>query len=108
MKRDALGRPYNSKFPPDRPRSRRYDGYSTPARQCLFHDFAVLGYDLRVKYGGESYYFMVDETCVWLSDSEFTATLRRFDDACDALEHFLIGGRPLAGIVDELEEYEPV
>lgn len=108
IKRDVKGHPYNSKFPPDKPHGRSYGGYSTPARECLFQDFAVYCYDLQVKYGGRYYYFMVDEDCVWLSDSEFTATLRRFSDANDALENFLIDGRPLASLVDKLEDYEPM
>lgn len=39
----------------------------------FFYDFAVQGYDLKIKYKGQSYYFMVDIDCVWLSDESFTA-----------------------------------
>lgn len=30
----------------------KYHGYDTPAQECLFYDFAVLGYDLMIKYHG--------------------------------------------------------
>lgn len=42
-------------------------------RKNVFYDFAVQGYDLKIKYKGQSYYFMVDIDCVWLSDESFTA-----------------------------------
>ena len=70
---------FNGKFPPGASDS-LYHGYKTPAQECLFYDFAVQGYDLMVKYKGVSYYFMVDTDWVWLSDENFTATVRKFDN----------------------------
>lgn len=74
----------------------------------MFYDFAVQGFDLMIKYKGVSYYFMVDTDCVWLSDANFTAMKKRFENGNDALEHFCIDGIPLYKIVDELDEYEPM
>ena len=85
-----------------------YHGYDTPAQECLFYDFAVLGYDLMVKYHGKSYYFMVDDNCVWLSDSNFCEMKQKFKNGNDVLEHFMIEGKPLISIVDDLEDYEPM
>ena len=96
---------FNGKFPPGVSDS-LYHGYKTPAQECLFYDFAVQGYDLMVKYKGVSYYFMVDTDWVWLSDENFTATVRKFDNGNDVLEHFCIDGVPLYKLVDKLDEYE--
>ncbi len=95
------------KFPPNCNDS-LYHGYKTPAQECLFYDFAVQGYDLMVKYKGLSYFFMVDTDCVWLSDENFTATVRKFANGNDVLEHFCIEGTPLCKLVDYLDEYEPM
>ena len=110
IRKDLAGFPFNGKFPPQENAHNGgiYHGYKTPAQECLFYDFAVLGYDLMLKYKGKSYYFMVDEDCVWLSDCAFTAMLKRFDNGNDVLTHFLIDGQPLYQLVDKLEEYEPM
>lgn len=107
---DFAGYPFNGKYPPKgTPKNGNlYHGYETPAQECLFYDFAVLGYDLMVKYHGKSYYFMVDDDCVWLSDSNFCAMSQKFKNGNDVLEHFMIEGKPLISIVDDLEEYEPM
>lgn len=107
VKRDLADYPYNAKYPPTNPSSNKYHGYGTAARECLFYDFAVLGYDLMVKYHGRTYYFMTDTDCVWLSNENFTAMIERYKDGNDLLEHFLIEGTPLIRLIDQLEEYEP-
>ncbi len=61
-----------------------------------------------VKYKGLSYFFMVDTDCVWLSDENFTATVRKFANGNDVLEHFCIEGTPLCKLVDNLDDYEPM
>ncbi len=105
---DLAGYPFNGKYPPkgNAKNGNMYHGYDTPAQECLFYDFAVLGYDLMIKYLGHSYYFMVDEDCVWLSDSNFCAMTQKFKNGNDVLEHFTIDGKPLASIVDDLDAYE--
>jgi hypothetical protein len=98
---------FNAKFPPY-DSDGLYHGYKTPAQECLFYDFAVQGYDLKIKYKGQSYYFMVDTECVWLSDENFTAKVQKFANGNDVLEHFCIEGTPLCKLVDCLDEYEPM
>lgn len=109
IKTDLSGYPYNSKFPPvcDK-KGYSYHGYKTPAQECLFYDFAVLGYDLMIQYKSQKYYFMVDTDCVWLSDEVFTAMIQRFENGNDALEHFVIDGKPLYELVDNLDYCEPM
>ena len=109
IKKDLCGYAFNAKFPPDSNDKRNlYHGYKTPARECLFYDFAVQGYDLRIKYRGKSYYFMVDTDCVWLSDKDFTAMVQKFANGNDVLEHFKLDGQPLYKVVEELEDFEPM
>lgn len=109
IRKDLFGFYFNGKFPPNASgHSSLYHGYKTPAQECLFYDFAVQGYDLKVKYKGVYYYFMVDTDCVWLSDEKFTAMKRKYRNANDVLQHFCIDGKPLYQLVDELEDYEPM
>lgn len=74
----------------------------------LFSDFAVQGFDLMIRYKGQSYYFMVDEDCVWLSDENFTVAIKKFANGNDVLENFCIENVPLYKLVDKLEDYEPM
>ncbi len=104
---DICGYAFNGKFPPYNDGG-LYHGYRTPAEECLFYDFAVQGYDLMIRYKGQPYYFMVDTDCVWLSDGNFTATIRKFANGNDVLENFCIEGIPLYKLVDKLDEYEPM
>ena len=67
-----------------------------------------VGYDLMIRYKGQSYYFMVDEDCVWLSDENFTATIKKFANGNDVLENFCIENVPLYKLVDKLDDYEPM
>ncbi len=107
IRTDFYGYAFNGKFPPDNSGS-LYHGYKTPAEECLFYDFAVQGYDLMIRYKGQPYYFMVDTDCVWLSDGNFTATIKKFANGNDVLENFCIEGIPLYKLVDKLDEYEPM
>ena len=100
IRTDFYGYAFNGKFPPDNSGS-LYHGYKTPAEECLFYDFAVQGYDLMIRYKGQPYYFMVDTDCVWLSDGNFTATIKKFANGNDVLENF-------CKLVDKLDEYEPM
>lgn len=107
---DLAGYPFNGKYPPkgNTKNGNMYHGYDTAAQECLFYDFAVLGYDLKIKYHDKYYYFMVDDDCVWLSDSAFCEMREKFKNGNDVLEHFLIEGKPLISIIDDLEDYEPM
>lgn len=108
IRKDLAGYAFNGKFPPNDSQNNMYHGYRTPAQECLFYDFAVLGYDLKIRYHDKAYYFMVDDDCVWLSDEKFTAMIRRFSNGNDVLENFKIDGKPLWQLADELDEYEPM
>ncbi len=109
IRKDLFGYAFNGKFPPKcNDNNNLYHGYETPAQECLFYDFAVQGYDLKIKYKGQPYYFMVDTDYVWLSDETFTATIQKFANGNDALLHFCINGIPLYKLVDDLEEFEPM
>lgn len=100
---------YNKQFPPTSLQDKySHNGYTTPAQECLFYDFAMQGYDLMIQYKGNKYYFMVDKDCVWLSDKNFTKTNKRFKDGNDVLTNFLIDGTPLYQLVDKLEDYEAI
>lgn len=47
--------PFNAKFPPkNRRNGDLYHGYDTTAEECLFYDFAVQGYDLKISYNNVS------------------------------------------------------
>lgn len=109
IRKDLMGYAFNGKFPPMcKVKDNMYHGYDTPAQECLFYDFAVLGYDLKIKYKGLSYFFMVDTDCVWLSDESFTAMIQRFSNGNDVLEHFYIEDTPLYKLVDKLDDFEPM
>lgn len=109
IRKDLMGYAFNGKFPPMcKAKDNMYHGYDTPAQECLFYDFAVLGYDLKIKYKGLSYFFMVDTDCVWLSDESFTAMIQRFSNGNDVLEHFYIEDTPLYKLVDKLDDFEPM
>ena len=104
---DFAGYPFNGKYPPCSKKS-LYHGYETAAQECLFYDFAVLGYDLKIKYNGLYYYFMVDEDSVWLTDETFCEQRQQFQSGNDVLESFMIDGKRLKDVIDELEEFEPM
>lgn len=109
IQKDLLGYAFNGKFPPKfNDKNNLYHGYETPAQECLFYDFAVQGYNLKIKYKGQSYYFMVDTDCVWLSDETFTETIQKFANGNEALLNFCINDIPLYKLVDDLEEFDPM
>lgn len=99
--------PFNAKFPPkDGSKNNLYHGYDTAAEECLFYDFAVQGYDLKISYNNVSYYFMTDVDCVWLSDDCFSAMVKRFENGNDVLLNFLLDGKPLYSMVNQLDDCE--
>lgn len=106
IKRTTEGSWHNATYPPTLPLNKGYGGYETAVRECVFHDFAVLHYDLWVVYKGENYYFMVDNDCVWLSDEHFEKKLRRFHNCNEVLELFTIDGQRLVDIIDNLDYCE--
>lgn len=108
VRQDQTGRWFNAKYPPDfKKNGDKYDGYKTGNEEVLFYDFAVMGYDMSFSYKGKSFFFLSEPDYVALCDEHFTKEYQRFDDGNTALEQFLIDGKPLIKLVNELEDVEP-
>ena len=105
---DMLGYPYNKKYPSNvELYGRNYNGYSSPYRESLFYDFAVLHYDLEFSYHGKPYYCLSEYDHVALCDSNFREEYQRFDNANVFIETFEIEGKRLIEIIDDLDYVEP-
>lgn len=106
---NLLGYPFNKKYPPDEKRyGSQYAGYKTSNRETFFYSFAVQGYDVQYIYHGKRYYVMFEPDAVYESDEHFTAQYQKFEDGNDYIEHYVIEGKPLIEIIDELEDVDPV
>lgn len=106
---DLAGYSFNGKYPPDyKLNGGLYHGYKNGKEETLFYDFAVLGYDLKFVYKGESYYFLSEENYVARCNDHFTEEFERYSDGNAALEQFCIDGKSLIHLIDELEEVEAV
>lgn len=105
--KDLAGYDINGKYMPDYSHNGSlYHGYKNCVEEVLFYDFAVQGYDLGFTYKGKRYYFLSELDYVALSDEHFTEEYQRFDDGNAALEQFLIGGKSIIDLVDQLEDVE--
>ena len=105
---DLIGYPYNGKYPPKGDKHGLYHGYASDAEETLFYDFAVQRYDLTFVYKGQRYYFLSDTDHVAFCDEHYTVEYQVYSDGNTALEQFLIDGKPLIELIDQLEEVEPV
>ena len=103
---DLLGYPYNGKYPPKGDKHGIYHGYSSDVEETLFYDFAVQRYDLGFTHKGKRYYFLSESDHVALSDEHFTEEYQCFDDGHSALEQFLIDGKSIIELIDQLEDVE--
>ena len=83
-----------------------YHGYKNSVEESLFYDFAVQGYDLGFTYKDKRYYFLSESDYVALSDENFTEEYQRFDDGNSALEQFLIDGKNVIELIDQLVDVE--
>ena len=108
VKTDQMGYPYNSKYPPKGDKHGLYHGYASDAEETLLYDFAVQGYDLTFIYKGQRYYFLTTTDHVALCDEHYTEEYQVFSDGNAALEQFMIEGKSLLELIDQLEEVEPV
>ena len=107
IEKDLFGYPFNAKYPPCPEKyGNRYHGYATDARETLFYNFAVQGYDLRFRYHGKWYYFMSEADHVARCDEAFWNEYERFPSANAMIEQFEIDGKKLLDIIDELEDVE--
>lgn len=108
-KTDLAGYLFNAKYPPNyETNGYTYHGYRTNAEETLFYDFAVLGYDLRIEYKGNTYYFLSEEDYVAQCDENFTEEFMKFEDGVAAIEQFEIEGRKLIDLIPELDYCEAV
>ena len=108
VKTDLMGYPYNSKYLPKGDKHGLYHGYASDAEETLLYDFAVQGYDLTFIYKGQRYYFLTTTDHVALCDEHYTEEYQVFSDGNAALEQFMIEGKSLLELIDQLEEVEPV
>ena len=107
LKKDLAGYWYNSKYPPNKEKyGAEYEGYKNNAEQILFYEFAVQNYDVFFKYKGKPFYLLMDKDHVAVCDSHYTEEYEVFESANDLIEKFIIDGKPLIELIDELEDVE--
>ena len=106
---DLAGYPFNSKYPPDYSKNGSlYHGYKDGVEETLFYDFAVQGYDLSFIYNGKAYHFLSESDYVAYCDENYNEEYQRFPDGNSAIEQFIIEGKLLIELINELEDVEPV
>ena len=99
IKYDLTGTAYNGKYPPDYKKyGERYGGYKNDAAECLFHNFAVQGYDISFYYQGKQYYFVHGNNIVYLKDDK----TQFFKNGNEVIDYFMIDGKRLFTLIDEL------
>ena len=107
--KDLAGYWYNSKYPPNyKVNGSLYHGYKNGIQETLFYDFAVQRYDLRFTYKNKPYHFLSDSKHVAYCDEHYTEEYQVFPDGNTALEQFIIDGKPIIELIDELEDVEPI
>lgn len=106
--KDLLGFRYNVIYPPDTTKfGPSYGGYPNNARQVLFYDFAVQGYDVEFCYQGKKYHLLFEPDHSALCDETYNKEFERFSNPMDLIENLSIDGHKLIDIIDELEDVEP-
>lgn len=109
VKHDLAGYAFNSKYPPnDKDGKSLFHGYRNDVEETLFYDFAVQGYDLHFTYKGKTYHFLSEADYVAYCDENYSEEYQRFPDGNTALEQFMIDGKTIIELIDELEDVEPV
>lgn len=107
--KDLAGYLYNSKYPPkDSNNGNLYHGYKNDVEETLFYDFAVQGYDLYFTYKGKPYHFLSETDYVAYCDENYTVEYQRFPDGNKALEQFMIDGKSIIELIDELNDVEAI
>lgn len=106
---DLAGYPYNRKYPPtgDKSAVNNY-GYPNTAREVLFYDFAVQGYDVKFVYNGKIYHLLYERDHAALCDDHYTKEYETFPDPNALIENLVIDGHKLIDIIDKIEDIEPV
>ncbi len=105
---NAEGFRYNADYPPNERRyGSTYGGYRNNARQVLFYDFAVQGYDVMFKFRGESYHLLYEPDHAALCDSNYAAELESYANPMVLINNLRIKGFRLIDVIYELEEVGP-
>ena len=105
---DLYGFPYNCKYPPNKELyGCSHEGYSNKARGVLLYDFAVMGYDVEFSYKGKRYYLLNDGEA-YLSDKDYAAKLKAFENPMELIEKLEIDGTRLIDLLDQLDDAEPM
>lgn len=86
----------------------RFYGYRTSNERALFFYFAVQGYDLQFKYNGKWYYFLSEPDYVALTDSSFSHDIVKYGSANEMFETFMIDGKRLIDLVNDLQDVDVV
>lgn len=63
-------------------------------------------YDLSFRYNGNYYYIMQRDNKAYLTDSEFMDKLEEFENGNALLRQLKIEGRPLIGIINDVEDID--
>lgn len=107
--KDILGFRYNAVYPPNTVRfGTTYGGYPNNARQVLFYDFAVQGYDVEFRYESKKYHLLFEPDHSALCDENYTKEYKSFSNPLELIENLSIDGKKLVDIIDELEDVEPM
>ncbi|MDE6649493.1 MAG: hypothetical protein K2K45_06160 [Muribaculaceae bacterium] len=106
--KDILGFRYNAAYPPNTVKfGTTYGGYPNNARQVLFYDFAVQGYDVEFCYNGKKYHLLFEPDHSALCDENYNKEYESYRNPMELIENLSIDGNKLIDIIDELEDVEP-
>lgn len=105
---NLMGFRFNAACPPDEKRyGTAYGGYPNNARQVLFYDFAVQGYDVEFKYDGDVYHLLYEHDHCALCDEQYTNEFESYPNPMELINNLRIQGHRLIDIIDDLEDVEP-
>ena len=106
---DEHGSRFNAMCPPDKKKyGVAYGGYKNNARQVLFYDFAVQGYDVEFWYGDKKYNLLYEPTHAALCDEKYSVEYETFTNPMEFIQNLVIDGKKLIDIIDKLEDVEPM
>lgn len=108
IEKNQMGIRFNAACPPNEQKyGVTYGGYPNNARQVLFYDFAVQGYDVEFKYDGEVYHLLYEPDHSALCDAQYSTEIESFSDPMELINNLRIKEHRLIEIIDNLEDVEP-
>lgn len=98
---DEKGRWINTEFPPDSFNQFPHnEGYKNANAEMLYYQFAVMYYDLRMEYQGETYFALVDDNGAYIADTDYNRISEIYPTANDLIKAYAFpDGRHLLDIV---------